>query len=109
MQITAVNLVSRFAFLFLFLFGSVAFSAAQGDAIGRIVGPVIPIGQSPWPWYDKALVGNADELMAAALAYPPNPGSAAPGTFDLAFTCPNTLTGPGASDFAVPSTAVIHW
>ena len=83
--------------------------AQSADPIGDIVGPVTPYGTSPWPWYDKAAKGNADEIMPAALKYPPLPGQAAAGTFTLADKCNLTLTGEGASEFKPGDWIIVGW
>src|SRR5581483_9510197 len=80
-----------------------------GGDIGSIVGPVIPMGQSPWPWYDKAEAGNVRDITAAALAHKPQVGPAAAGTFALADGCNITLTGAGASEFHAGDWAIVAW
>ena len=81
----------------------------HADAISDIIGPVVPMGQSPWSWYDKAEKGNADEIMAAALANKPQLGPQAAGTFTLGGGCYITLTGPGAVEFNPGDAAIVRW
>jgi hypothetical protein len=111
MFLTHAILVRRHIFT-LFLFSTVLLSsrdAFAGDAMSAIVGPVTAYGTSPWPWYDLAAKGNADEVIQAALQYPPLLGPAAAGTFTLADTCPVTLTGPGTSEFSPGDLAIAAW
>jgi hypothetical protein len=85
----------------------IPFSPTQ--AISAIVGPVIAFGSSPWPWYDQAAKGNADDISSVALAHKPVLGSMAAGTFTLADGCNITLTGPGASEFGAGDFAIVGW
>jgi len=78
-------------------------------ALSRIVGPVTPMGSSPWPWYDKAELGNAKDIPAAALSHKPTLGPQAAGTFQLVDGCTITLTGPGASEFNAGDMAIVEW
>ena len=82
---------------------------SPNNALSAIIGPVTPFGTSPWPWYDLAAKGNADDVPAAALAYTPAVGPQAAGTFTLADGCNITLSGSGASEFAPGEFAVVAW
>jgi len=95
--------------LVLILLGSTLVHAQASDPIAAIVGPVIPMGQSPWPWYDSGEKANADELMAASLGNKPQLGAAAADVFTLADGCPITLTGPAAAEFKPGDAVVVGW
>lgn len=90
----------------LFLFTSSLFA----DALATLKGPVTPVSTSPWPWFDYTEQGNRDELANTALAFKPQLGAAAAGTFDLHHgSCELTLTGAGASEFSPGDWAIVAW
>lgn len=88
---------------------SVVCPVAAQSPLDRIVGPVIPLGQSPWPWYDKAHQGNADAIIPAALSAIPQLGAKATGTVTLADGCPITVTGPAVREFTSGDAAMLAW
>ncbi len=80
------------------------------NAISSIVGPVTPLGTSPWPYYDIAAKGNADEIPQVALTYIPKLGEPLSGTFSLnTVLCNITLTGDGASAVSVGDVLIVAW
>lgn len=81
------------------------------DALSDIVGPVIAYGASPWPWYDLAEKGNADQISTAALSNTPDTrlGVAASCTFQINSNCNVQLIGSCAGEFSSTETAIVAW
>lgn len=96
-----------------FLIGVLMFFVSlpvRADALSDIIGPVIPMGDSPWSWYDIASQANADTIIPEALAYTPMIGSALSGTFTLdTGTCGITLSAADTSALVVGDWFIVAW
>jgi hypothetical protein len=82
--------------------GTIVRSAAD---TGSVLGPVIPQGSSPWPWYEATEVADVDAL-AALMTTPPSetPG---PGVCSIPNAWPNQLSDGNVTAKAYGGVAIV--